>query len=106
MSNNIKEIRRTYMPHLKLVDVQNDLPYKNEKQEIKSLTEIRSDVTLLEKLIFLVKRSYEQTHALNPVKELTVENRKELIQYDDLLIDGSFAYLDKDGNNNKAYSFI
>lgn len=106
MSNNFKEIRRTYMPHLKLVDVQDDLPYKNEKQEIKSLTEILSNDILLEKLIFLVKRNYEQTHAVNPVKELTVEKWKALILCDDLLVDGSFIYLDKGERNIIAYSFL
>src|SRR5690625_459919 len=106
ISNDFKEIRRTYMPHLKLADIQDDLPYKNEKQEIKSLTEILSNVILLEKLIFLVKRNYEQTHAVNPVKELSLEKWKTLILCDELLADGSFVYLDKDKKNIIAYSFL
>src|SRR5699024_2856063 len=32
--------------------------------------------------------------------------RSALILCDDLLIDGSFVYLDKDGNSIKAYSFL
>lgn len=106
MTNDFKEIRRTYMPHLKLADIQDELPYKSEKQEIKSLTEILSNDTLLEKLTFPVKRNYERTHVVNPVKELTLEKWKALILCDDLLADGSFVYLDKDEKNIIAYSFL
>lgn len=105
-SNGFKEIRRTYMPSLKVADVVDYPPFKSEKYEIKTLTAILSNDTLLEKLTLLVKENYEKAHIENPIKEFEIEKWKGIILSDDLVPDGSYVYLDMDEKNIVAYSFL
>lgn len=105
-SNGFKEIRRTYMPSLKMSDVGDYLPLMREETRIKSLTEILSNQDVLKELALLVKRNYETMHVANPAKELEVEKWEEMILSDDLVSQGSFIYLDKSEKNIVAYSFL
>lgn len=105
-NNGFREIRRTYMPNLKVSDVVHCISYHSEEHKIITLAEILSDETLLEKLTLLVKRTYEKTHTLNPVGEIEIEQWKRMLLADDILSDGSYIYLDNDEKNIIAYTFL
>lgn len=103
-SNGFKEIRRTYMPKLKVTSVSNDIFC--DKYIIKTLNGILPNETLTEQLILLVKRIYEETHAVNPVAEMTIAKWRELILADDVITAGSYICIDEDEKNILAYSFL
>ncbi|WP_391122214.1 hypothetical protein [Psychrobacillus sp. L3] len=101
-SNGFKEIRRTYMPVLKVDAV--DLEIVDDCS-IKTLKEILLNPTLKIKLLHFVRKTYEETHLDNPVAEKSLEEWEQLL-VDDVIVDGSFIYLDKLEQNIKAYSFL
>src|SRR5690625_568193 len=68
--NGFSEIRRTYMPTLKVSSFSNDIPHGKKMHNVKNLNEILPNETITEQLILLVKRNYEQTHEVNAVAEM------------------------------------
>ncbi|WP_342601123.1 hypothetical protein MHB48_09065 [Psychrobacillus sp. FSL H8-0483] len=104
--NGFIEIRRTYMPKLKVTDVKGDSPHNSEKHVMKTLEEVISNEVLVEKLTLVVKRNYEKTHVVNPVVEKGLEEWKEMILADDVVPNGSYIYLDIDEEDIIAYSFL
>lgn len=105
-NNGFNEIRRTYMPKLKVTDVKDDGPHKSEKCVIRTLEEVISKPMLVEKLALVVKRNYEKTHLVNPVVEKGLEEWKEMILADDVVPNGSYIYLGIDEEDIIAYSFL
>jgi len=105
-NNGFMEIRRTYMPILKVSDFKDVRPYRSENYLIKTLSEVISNKILFEKLAQVVKRNYEQTHLVNPVIENGVEKWKKMILADDVVLDGTYFYVDMDEKEIIAYSFL
>lgn len=103
-SNGFKEIRRTYMPVLKLDAIENHLELVDDCS-IKTLKEISMNSTLKINLLQFVKKTYEETHLDNPVVEKSLEEWEKLL-VEDVIVDGSFIFLDKCEQNIKAYSFL
>lgn len=104
--NGFDEIRRTYMPTLKVADVKDYLPSYNKKDVIKTLAEVLTNEVLSEKLMRIVKRNYEKTHVVNPVAENEWQDWEKRILSDDVVLDGSYVYLDADEKGILAYSFL
>ncbi|WP_391209308.1 hypothetical protein [Psychrobacillus sp. L4] len=101
-TNGFKEIRRTYMPTLKVDAV--DLEIVDDCS-IRTLKEILFNPTLKINLLQFVRKTYEETHLDNPVAEKSLEEWEKLL-VEDVLVEGSFIYLDKLEQNIKAYSFL
>jgi len=104
--NGFNEIRRTYMPTLKVSSVAHDTPNGEKRYNVKTLNEVLLNETMTEQLILLVKRIYEETHQVNPVAEMTLEQWRGIIFSDDLITTGSYIYLDENEENILAYSFL
>lgn len=104
--NGFNEIRRTYMPKLKVTDLKDDIPHNNDKHVIKTLEEVISNEVLFEKLTLVVQRNYEKTHVVNPVVEKGLEEWKKMILADDVVLNGSYICLDIDEEDIIAYSFL
>ncbi|MCI4252359.1 GNAT family acetyltransferase [Bacillus sp. CCB-MMP212] len=103
--NKFIEIRRTYMP---ILDLQKIVPIDivpNSNYHLQTLSNILSNNNLLEKLAYLVKGIYEQTHLANPVALYPLETWKEKILADDVLLDGSFLIISEE-NEIIGYSFL
>jgi len=101
-----KEIRRTYMPTLNVSDIKNVVTLNiQENQNIKTLAEILCNEELIEKLTCVVKRNYQQSHLANPVAERSIETWKNMILSKDIILNGSYVYLDEE-KNIIAYSFL
>lgn len=104
--NGFHEIRRTYMPILKVADVKDDYPHVSEKYILKNIAEVSLNDRLVDQLTLLLKSNYEKTHVANPVVEKGLDEWRDLIFAEDLLPSGSFIYLDKDEEVIVAYSFL
>ncbi|WP_235864648.1 hypothetical protein [Ureibacillus acetophenoni] len=104
--NGFIEIRRTYMPLLKVSDAKKVLSNTSNNVAIKSLKEVMSNDLLVESLTHNVKRNYENTHLVNPVATMGIDEWKDLIFADDLVLSGSYVYLDNDEKQILAYSFL
>ncbi|MDM8361796.1 GNAT family acetyltransferase [Bacillus thuringiensis] len=103
--NNFIEIRRTYMP---ILDLQKIVPIDivpNSNYHLQTLSNIVSNSNLLEKLAYLVKGIYKQTHLANPVALYPLETWKKKILADDVLLDGSFLIISEE-NEIIGYSFL
>ncbi|MDF9528142.1 GNAT family acetyltransferase [Bacillus cereus] len=91
--HNFMEIRKTYMP---ILDLQKIVPIDtvpNLNYHLQTLSNIVSNNHLLERLSYLVKENYEQTHSANPVAPFPLQTWKEMILADDVLLDGSFLII-------------
>lgn len=104
--SGFEEIRRTYTPTLIVEDNLDYLPIDKTSEGLITLTAMLADESLMEKLVTLVKRNYENTHQANPVKEMRPNEWRKLILADDLIADGSYVYLDQSQKNIVAYSFL
>ncbi|WP_155835448.1 hypothetical protein [Amphibacillus xylanus] len=105
--NGFKEIRRTYMPTLQVTDIKEEVQFSDKNNHIiKTLADITSNNRLMEKLSLLVRRNYEETHKVNPVVDANLDEWKKLILANDTVINGSYVFLDKDGKEIIAYSFL
>ncbi|MFJ8067009.1 GNAT family acetyltransferase [Psychrobacillus sp. NPDC096426] len=91
-SRGFIEIRRTYMPVLKVDAVHEDL-WIVENRSIKTLKAVLVNPPLKTKLLQFVRKTYKETHLDNPVAEKSLEEWENLL-LDDVLVDGSFIYLD------------
>lgn len=104
--NGFKEIRRTFMPSLVVEEILDSLVAKELKEgKIKSLAEVLEEEYSFSQLADLVKNNYEASHYVNPVKEMSVEEWKELITAEDILKEGSFILFNDEGEVI-AYSFL
>jgi hypothetical protein len=105
--SGFKEIRRTYMPTLRITDFKEKaVPYSEHSHILKSVADISTNNNLLEKLVLLVKRNYEATHKVNPVVTTGLEEWKSLVLSADLIGEGSYVFLDADEKDIIAYSFL
>ena len=105
--NGFKEIRRTYIPILDVSDFKvENLPLSEKDHMLKSLAEISSNNELMEKLVLLVKRNYEETHKVNPAVAKGLEEWKSQVLGNDVIAKGSYVFLDTYGNDILAYSFL
>ncbi|MGH1259070.1 MULTISPECIES: GNAT family acetyltransferase [Bacillus] len=103
--HNFTEIRRTYMPILdvrKIITIDTML---HSNYAVQSLSNILSTNSFFEKLAYVVKTNYEETHLANPVASFPLEAWKEQILADDVLLDGSFVIIDEE-TEIIAYSFL
>ncbi|PEM11171.1 GNAT family acetyltransferase [Bacillus wiedmannii] len=103
--HNFTEIRRTYMPILdvrKIITIDTML---HSNYAVQSLSNILSNNSFFEKLAYVVKTNYEETHSANPVASFPLEAWKEQILADDVLLDGSFVIIDEE-TEIIAYSFL
>lgn len=105
-SNGFTEIRRTYMPTLKVWDVKDAGSSNTENYLLKTLSDIISDEFLFDGVAQIVKRNYGQTHGVNPVAEKSLEEWKNMILAEDAVPDGTFIYTDKEEKEIIAYSFL
>ncbi|MBS9802140.1 GNAT family acetyltransferase [Bacillus toyonensis] len=103
--NNFIEIRRTYMPLLDVRKIVSIDIVPNSHYHLQTLSNIVSNNNLLEKLAYLVKENYEQTHLANPVASFPLQTWKEMILADDMLLDGSFLIIGEE-NEIIGYSFL
>ncbi|WP_433744434.1 hypothetical protein [Falsibacillus pallidus] len=101
-----EEIRRTYMPTLKLGAAAAPAALIRTNFKIKTLKEIMLIDPLMNKLAFMVKANYENTHMANPVAQLETDDWKRLILAEDTLLDGSYICLDEGESEIIAYSFL
>lgn len=107
MESEFKEIRRTYMPILEVSNFKEEIVQFSEKdQMLKTLAEISSNNELMEKLVYLVKRNYEETHKVNPAVAKGLEEWKSLVLKSDVIAKGSYVFLDTHGNDILAYSLL
>lgn len=105
--NGFKEIRKTYMPTLQVADIKEEVQFSDENNHIiKTLAEISSNNDLMEKLMLVVKRNYEETHKANPVVNAELDEWKKLILANDTVINGSYVFLKAGGKEIIAYSFL
>ncbi|PHC87871.1 GNAT family acetyltransferase [Bacillus wiedmannii] len=103
--HNFTEIRRTYMPILdvrKIITIDTML---HSNYAVQSLSNILSNNSFFEKLAYVVKTNYEETHLANPVASFPLEAWKEQILADDVLLDGSFVIIDEE-TEIIAYSLL
>lgn len=100
------EIRKTYIPVLKIEDNRPLEIAQHENEVIRTLTDISLDPYLMKKLTKLVKNIYEQTHLDNPVAKFSLEDWEQMIIADDVVMNGSLIYLDATETNVLAYSFL
>ncbi|MED3034322.1 GNAT family acetyltransferase [Bacillus thuringiensis] len=103
--NNFMEIRRTYMPILDVRKIVSTDIVSNSNYHLQTLSNIVSNNNSLEKLAYLVKENYEQTHLANPVASFPLQTWQEMILADDVLLDGSFLIIDE-AHQIIAYSFL
>lgn len=103
--NNFMEIRRTYMPILDVRKIVSIDIVPNSNYHLQTLSNIVSNNNSLEKLAYLVKKNYEQTHLANPVASFPLQTWQEMILADDVLLDGSFLIIDGE-HQIVAYSFL
>lgn len=101
--NGFERIRKTYLPTINLSTLSIESINPNH---VKSLDELSSDSKMVTNLVSLVKRIYEETHLVNPVAEFDLDKWKELIFAEDLILEGSYICLDKNGEEVLAYSFL
>ena len=94
------------MPVLKIEENRSLKIAKNEKEVIRTLTDISLEPHLMKKLTKLVKNIYEQTHLDNPVAKFSLDDWEQMIIADDIVMDGSVIYLDATKTNVLAYSFL
>lgn len=99
------EIRRTYMPRLKIANLAKYIPNNCIENNIKSLAEVLTNETIISELTMLVKRNYEESHLANPVAILPIEQWQKMILAEDVILKGSFLYFDKE-EKIIAYSFL
>lgn len=105
--SGFKEIRRTYMPTLQVFDFKEKaVPFSEHSHILKTVAEISTNNELEKKLVLLVKRNYEETHIVNPVVTSGFEEWKNLVLANDVIAEGSYVFLDTDGENIVAYSFL
>lgn len=106
--NGFEKIRKTFIPRLVLSDVEKFKSIKNDNIDysVKTVAEIITDYDLMEKLVQLVKRVYEQTHTANPVAEMSLDKWKSLILSEDTLTDGSYSYIDSTSGDILAFSLL
>ncbi|PAV29680.1 hypothetical protein CIL05_09915 [Virgibacillus profundi] len=105
--NGFRTIRKTYMPKLEVSNMTDFMPeIYSGSYSLKTLADIMSDHQLMEKLILLVKKVYEQTHLANPVAEMSLDSWRSLVLADDVITDGSYIYVNADHNEIMAYSFL
>jgi len=105
--NGFIEIRRTYMPIVRIADVKAaPVSIMNRHLQIQTLKELSAKANLRKKLIRLVSNVYEQTHWANPVALLEFDKWEKLIFSEDVIQKGSFIYLDDDNEEIIAYSFL
>ncbi|AJH72518.1 hypothetical protein DJ86_1402 [Bacillus cereus ATCC 4342] len=77
--NNFMEIRRTYMPILDVRKIVSIDIVPNSNYHLQTLSNIVSNNNSLEKLAYLVKENYEQTHLANPVASFPLQTWQEMI---------------------------
>ncbi|MDQ0351690.1 hypothetical protein J2R98_001507 [Alkalibacillus filiformis] len=104
-AHHFQEIRRTYLPTLKLSQLDVPEPPTNTQYVLKSLKDLSLDEAKLNQLITVVKNNYERTHQANPVAKLDTDQWKQMILAYDTILDGSYIYFDRDANV-VAYSFL
>lgn len=105
--NGFKAIRRTYMPTLHVSSMGQGIETMcSNKFTLKTVRDILHNEAWLEKLTRLVKTNYEAAHEQNPIADLPLAEWKKLILADDVLLDGSFIYINKHQNNIVAYSLL
>ncbi|WP_456278847.1 GNAT family N-acetyltransferase [Bacillus sp. AK128] len=96
--SGFKEIRRTYLPILKITKIQElDVKfiekYSNTQISIETLNDIRKDGQLKKKLISFVKETYEATHKDNPPRKNDLHAWEKLIFSKDTLVNHSYIAL-------------
>src|SRR5699024_11379490 len=85
------------MPTLHLADCKEAVvPFNMEHRTFKSLANISSNTELVEQLLLLTKRNYEDTHKANPVAAIELGEWKRLILAEDVVTEGSFVCLDSE----------
>ncbi|MBH0349572.1 GNAT family acetyltransferase [Bacillus sp. BD59S] len=103
--HNFTEIRRTYMPILDVPKIITIDTMLHSNYAVQILSNISSNTSFFEKLAYVVKMNYEDTHLANPVASFPLEAWKEQILADDVLLDGSFVIIDEE-TEIIAYSFL
>jgi hypothetical protein len=94
--SEFKEVRRTYMPSLRVskMDLEQVFPEFNQQDiYITDIKSIGNHQELRIQLINLVKQNYEKTHKANPVAVQSLEKWEELIFNEDTVEDGSYIVL-------------
>jgi N-acetylglutamate synthase-like GNAT family acetyltransferase len=108
--SGFKEIRRTYLPLLKIteiheLDVKLLQKYSNTQLSIETVSVINKDEKLKNKLISLVKNTYEETHRDNPPRKGDLHAWEKLIFNKDTLVDNSYIVL-SENNDILAYALL
>src|SRR5699024_5700348 len=100
-----KEIRRTYMPSLDLNMIIENKKHKKgtDSYKVKTLEEIQCIKSLMRDLSVIVKRNYEETHRIDPIASLGLEEWRKLILAEDIIGNGSYVLLDDESNEILAY---
>lgn len=97
-------IRKTYMPTLNLANIKAHNFESNEKYRLCTVADIHENDFILKELLRLVKGNYEQSHEVNPVAKLSLNQWRDLTFSDNLIREGSFLFLME--NRIIAYSFL
>lgn len=105
-NSGFKEIRKTYMPKLKVAEVIEHAHDISEKYSLITLAQALSNESLMKKLTYLVKKNYEETHLANPIKELEIQEWEKMILAGDTLLNGSYIYIDEVEEDIVAYAFL
>ncbi|MCU9614834.1 GNAT family acetyltransferase [Caldibacillus lycopersici] len=91
------EIRRTYIPSLKISAITEDdylnTPSKNH-QSVCNLNDIENNKYLKEQLITLVRDTYELTHKANLVATLDLGKWEAMIFADDTILEASYVVIE------------
>ena len=99
------ELHIEHMPILDLQKIVSIDIVPNSNYHVQTLSNIVSNNNLLEKLAYLVKENYEQTHLANPVASFPLQTWQEMILADDVLLDESLLIINEE-HQIKAYSFL
>ncbi|WIF96832.1 MULTISPECIES: hypothetical protein [Pontibacillus] len=97
------ELRKTYLSCLDVTGVKGT---QMKTDYIKTLEWALGDARVSKQLFMLVKRTYEETHRGNPVKDMNPYEWKELLLNDYVLKKESFVLLDPDTDGVTGFSFL
>ncbi|MHA6251873.1 GNAT family acetyltransferase [Oceanobacillus sp. CAU 1775] len=103
-NNKFEIIRKTYMPQLDLSKIKNHATEKENTYKIFTIEEAAKDRRLVENLVELVKTNYKNTHLVNPVADLELNEWEQMIFAEDMISQLSCVFTENE--EIIAYSFL
>lgn len=99
-------IRKTYLPSMNIDNYSKLLLPVETNERIKSMDEVQQNSELVNQLVKLVKTNYVETHLVNPVADFDLATWRNLLFQEDLILNGSYVYLNENKKRVIAYSML